>query len=731
MATCTLAMNKRIFLLLAVALTPLSMCWAQGNIFTELKSDLKRADRLYEQLAYAPAAELYRKGLGKAKMNQDDIKIKLARCYYRLHDPQQSVYWYEQVIAKDSLFTEQDRIQYAQSLSGDQQYEKSKEQYQAMSSAAIAQEKLQGLNALDKFFEDSAYYRVARLDVSTDAAEFGPAYFKDGLIFSSSKANRSPMQQIFRWNQTPFLDLYFAPLDSTGQLQKPKKLRGKVNTRFHEGPVVLLDSGQRMVFTRNNFYEGKRNLTSDRVNNLKLYQAEQSHGGTWTNVLPLPFNNDEYSTGHPAVSPDGKTLYFVSDAPGGEGGTDLYTSELNDGQWSTPRNMGPAINTAGDEMFPFLDHQGVLYFASAGHAGLGGLDIFKVRPDGKPENMGYPINTHRDDFGLIVNELGDTGYFASNRLHGGADDDLYVASISRPAILLVQGQAVDQETREGLGQAVVTLRDAQGESIGQAIADEDGFYQFEVPLEEQYSVVVSQKDYQPSEQSIDTRNVTTPTLEVENMLLRNLLVVEGRVYDKKTGAPVDSATVALINKATGKTEKEVMVNHQGTYGFKLQSDQRYEIRAYRQKYLGAVDSVKTEGIDHKTFMVDLLLDNVILNQPVSLDNIYYDFDKWNIRPSAALELDKLVEFMNDNATYQVELGSHTDSRGNNAYNEHLSQKRSESAVYYIISKGVDRNRIVAKGYGETRLVNDCADDVPCSAAQHQENRRTEFTVVKD
>ena len=704
-------------------------CRAQGSIFTNLGSDLKRADRLYEQLAYAPAAELYQKELGRSKQNQDDIKVKLARCYYQLNQPQQAAYWYEQVLAKDSLLTEQDRLRFAQSLSGDQQYMKAKDQYQNLWPQPVAQEKLRGLNDISQFYEDSAYYQVERLSINTEAAEFSPAYYQDGLLFASSRAHRAPVQRIFRWDQRPFLDLYYAPLDSSGQVGDPQRLKGDVNTKFHEGPVALLDSGRRMVFTRNNFYDGEQDLSSERVNKLKLYQAER-RGGAWSGITPLAFNSDEYSTGHPAISPDGQTLYFVSDAPGGVGGTDLYTSQYDSGQWSAPHNLGAPINTMADEMFPFVATDGTLYFASQGHAGLGGLDIFRVAPDGEPQNVGYPINTHRDDFGLILNETGDTGYFSSNRFRGGADDDLYVAAISRPLTLLVEGRAIDQKTREALTDATVELKDEQGNVIDEATTDEEGAYTFEVPAGAQYSTVVSRDDYQPNEQRVDATNPNASSLTVRNVLPKNRLVVWGRVTDRKTGDQVDSTVVRLVNQATGEIEQELTVDQGGAYRFELKPDQRYEIRAGRQTYLGAVDSVATGGIKNDSITKDLVLNKVTLNEAINLDNIYYDFDEWDIRPTATQELDKLVDFMKENPTYEVELGSHTDARGDNAYNEYLSQKRSESAVDYIVSEGIDRQRITARGYGETRITNDCTDGVPCSVFQHQKNRRTEFTVVR-
>lgn len=720
---------KRTVLLLAGILLFAQLGRGQGSIFTNLGSDLKRADRLYEQLAFAPAAELYQQVLGRSRTNRDDIKVKLARSYYRMNQPSEAAYWYEQVLAKDSLLSEQDRVYFAQSLAGDQQYDQAKEQYERVSQPWVT-EKIAGLESIEKFYEDSVYYQTSYLALNTDAAEFSPAYYQNGLLFVSSRAKQKPVKRVYRWDGNPFLDLYYAPVDSNAAVGTPEPLAG-INTKLHEGSVAFLDSGRRMIFTRNSYYEGEESLSSERVNKLNLYSAERAdENAAWTNIAPLSFNNPEYSTGHPAVSADGKTLYFVSDAPGGMGGTDLYVSQYDSSGWGAPRNLGEPINTARDEMFPFIAPNGTLYFASAGHAGLGGLDIFRVTLRGEPRNMGYPVNSHHDDFGLIVDSTGQTGYFASNRRRGGADDDLYFVTIDRPQEVLVLGRVVDQEDQEALADVTVAMKASDGEIIEQTTTEADGTYEFEVPAGKVYTVETARDGYQPNEQRVDVVSPSESSFTVENNLARNRIVVEGQVTDLNTKAGADSATVRLFNKTTGKTEDVQTVGEGGTYRFELQPDQRYEIRAGKQQYLGSVDSLVTEGIVNQTVIKNLVLTKVELNEAISLDNIYYDFDKAFLRTSAESELDRLVAFMKENPTYEVELGAHTDARGDDAYNLDLSQRRSESAVNYIVGKGIPRNRITAKGYGESRILNGCTNGVPCSDAQHQQNRRTEFTVVK-
>ena len=591
---------------------------------------------------------------------------------------------------------------------------------------------IEALDNLEQFYQDSAYYQVEYLSMNTDAADFSPSYYQDGLVFTSSRNHRSPVKRVYRWNQTPFLDLYYAPRDTSGQIGELKKLTGKVNTKFHEGAVAFIDSGQKIIFTRNSFYHGRENLSSGQFNMLNLYAAERDGDGfAWNNITPLPFNSEEYSTGHPTVTPDGTTLYFVSDAPGGVGGTDLYSSQYVDGRWSAPRNLGNAINTAGNEMFPYVQPDGTLYFASDGHPGLGGLDIFRVLPREEPENMGYPVNTHRDDFGLIVDEASRTGYFASNRRKGGADDDLYFVTINRPATLLVSGTAVDKESQEELTEVTVALIAPDGSVVDQKTTGESGNFRFQVPVDTTYTLAFSKDNYQPDEQRVDpTSAQSEDSLTINSNLEKNRIIVKGRVIDE-TGQGADSAQVALVNLTTGDTEEEVLVGEDGTYQLELRPEQQYEIRAGKQQYLGNVEPLPTEGMEHTVIVKDFVLTRVNLNDEISLDYIYYDFNKWFIRASEEKELDRLVTFMKEHPTSEVELGAHTDARGKDAYNQQLSQKRAQSAVDYIVRKGIDRRRITARGYGEERILNDCTNGVPCSETKHQQNRRTEFTVVRE
>ena len=717
------------YLFLSFLLVTTTLSFGQ-NIFTGLGSNETRADRLYEQFAFAPAAELYQQALGRSKRNEDEIKLKLARCYYRMNDLQQSAYWFGQVTAPDSLLTTDDQLAYAQSLGATQDYDAARQQYESLTQEELAEEKIEGFNALGQFYEDSAYYEVKPLSINTELTEYGAAIYEDGIVYAACEQGQGLTERTFRWNNTPFLDLYYVPVDTNGVTGSSRPFDRGINTKFHEGSAAFFNDGQRMIFTRNSYVDGEVQASEAGINKLKLFIADREDDGDgWTNVQPLPFNNDEYATGQPAMSADGQTLYFVSDAPGGFGGTDLYACDYQQGQWGTPRNLGEPINTAGDEMFPFVHTDGSLYFASRGHAGLGGLDIFRVAtPEAQPENLGYPVNSSLDDFALVLDSAGRHGFFSSNRGGGGADDNLYAVVISKPAVLLVQGQVTDEETGEPLSDVTVTIRDEEGNVVKDTVTDEAGRYEFEVAPDTPYTVQAEGDEYEEQLERISAAQARAGTYTVENRLRKRPdYIVQGQVTDQNTGEGLSGATVTLIDPETGQTLGRATADEQGRYQLNVEPDQAYEVRARQKNYFSGVDSVQVSREGGATTTKNLSL---LSSEKLDPDNIYYDFDESAIRPSAARELDQLVEIMKNNPTLKIELSSHTDARGDNPYNQALSQRRAESAVEYIKQRGISADRITARGYGETRLVNDCTDGVECTEAQHQANRRTAFTVVQ-
>jgi peptidoglycan-associated lipoprotein len=412
-----------------------------------------------------------------------------------------------------------------------------------------------------------------------------------------------------------------------------------------------------MFFTLTRVPKKQKSKGDLKTINLEIYSSKKD---ATTNVWGIPsaftFNAPgQYSVGDPFITGDGKCLYFVSDMPGGYGGTDIYYCLRDDnGTWSNPVNVA-SVNTAGNERTPSIGADNVFYFSSDGAVGMGGLDVFKAIKTGNTmsdiQNMGSPINTPQDDFAYTKVDK-NSGFFASDRVGGQGSDDIYSF--------------------------------------------------------------------------------------IEKLILK--LALEGIVYDKKTQEPIINALVNLSN-ASGLNLK-VTTDATGKFKFDLSENTDYQLTGEKSGYSTDSESVTTTGLTtSQTLRKDLYIDQTPIdklavntlpvNTSIRLENIYYNFNKSNIRPDAAKELNKLVKILKDYPSMWIELGSHTDSRGSDAYNMALSKKRATAAVNYILkSGGIDKERITAHGYGETRLVNQCANGVSCTIEQHQLNRRTEFTIVK-
>ena len=491
-----------------------------------------------------------------------------------------------------------------------------------------------------------------------------------------------------------------------------------------------------VFITRNNFDNTKRTgkvgKSEDNIVKLKLYIARVD-GDKWIEEQEFQYNNDEYSVGHAALSPDGNLLYFVSDMPGGFGGTDLYVSERVGGTWLAPKNLGPEINTEGDEMFPWMAEDGTLYFASTGHGGLGGLDIFRVKGEPgsweAPKNMGAPINSPQDDFGLIRLKGDNTkGYFTSNRIGGRGSDDIY--SFKDNGVFLV-GVVIDRKTEEPICDATVELR--LGKDVkGRAETECDGAFEFVVVAEKVYSLKGCADGYKCNDGvkastvglvAGDTVFVVIPLDKEEDVKLEVLVI------DRKTREPIGGSSV-VVKSRCDNTEQKGTSNAAGMSYYDAKIDCDYPISATATGYMPGSTEVTTVGVPaNSTVKAIVELDREIDDKPVLLD-IYYDFDKWNIRvPESETELFKLLAFLNENAGTIVEIGSHTDARASFDYNIRLSQRRAQSVVDWLAARGISKDRMRAVGYGESKPVNHCVDNVKCTEEEHQRNRRTEFRVI--
>jgi len=637
------------------------------------QKELKTAQAHYAKYEYTLAVEAYKKALAKKK-NSSEIISKIADCYRLLNNTKEAENWYAQ-LAQLPNPNPQDIKYYADAARKNGNYSVAKQQYLAYAEE-VPEAEAEALkqiatceNAQAWMAQPEAYAITKPAALNSAKADFSPIFYQKGLVFTSDRpvaiAAKASKKQVSGWTGNPYTKLVYAQGDSTNW-SAPEAMPAPLNSEFQTGSAVFSSDQNVIFFTRINQIKKKNKAINtdpfswvkfsagaDYINRLEIFMSEKKND-KWTDPVPFAYNKvAEYSVGHPALSPDDNTLYFVSDMPGSLGQTDIfYCVREASGQWGTPINAGNAINTTGKEMFPTISPNGTLYFSSEGHAGMGGLDMFAADGSGPTwknvRNLKYPLNSSADDFGIIFDKTGEAGYLSSNRESTDGTDDILAFKYVRKACRLA-GRAVER----------VQIR---------------------------------------------------PGVYKENPVNKVVL----RLY--KEG---DTTTTVTYSDATGY------------FTFPILDGIKYTVKGMKAGYLNKSASI-TADCKSVVDMVklDMILNRNTLNKPIILENIYYDKDKHYIRPDAAIELDKLVQTLIDNPGIKIELSSHTDSRQTRSYNNLLSQLRAEAAVNYITSRGIDRMRMTARGYGETRLLNRCADKVRCSEAEHQLNRRTEFKILK-
>jgi len=524
-----------------------------------------------------------------------------------------------------------------------------------------AKDYLANKSTLADLNKDNGKYVVKSLDVNSDADDFGPIFYKDKIIFSSTKSAPKMIVKNYNWTGKPFWRIYIADVED-GQLKNAKVFEKSLNGNMHDGPASLSNDGTFMAFTRNNYSD----KSIDKVVELQIHFSTFADE-KWSEPTPFNLNNTEYSVGHPSLTANGKTMYFTSDMPGGFGGADIYRPTKNDdGTWSKAENMGDKINTESDEMFPFIEENSQkLYFSSNGRFGLGGLDIFVAKLNGTTvqtvQNAGFPLNTVADDYAVIVNSTSTKGYVSSDRAGGKGGDDIYAFDIKE-----------EEKTEE---------------------------------------IVAIEKS------------------------------IEGIAKDKNS-TPLKATFITLFDDK-GKVLDTLTTQNDGAYSFNVETNKNYKITGKKDKYndgstdantLSDVAVVKADVVllTKKEVVAEKIKEGEDLAKIVDFNNIYFDYDKYDIRKDAKAELAKIIEVMNDYPKMVVELGAHTDCRANDAYNQNLSNQRAKETVNYIKKSITNPSRISGKGYGETKLLTNCpcSGNVvsDCSEAEHQKNRRTEFII---
>lgn len=603
----------------------------------------------------------YYKGVLRKEPNNAKANYYIAESYRQSNRIKEAEPFYAKAGGK-GISTDTIKLYYAKSLQANAKYDEARSVLETLESDTKndemknrARKELDGINYLDKLAQKKSYYKIKNLEtINTPFTEYAPVYSNNELYFTSSRSNA----RIYEATGTPFTDLYHAETNGANvDVNTIKALPGFINeSNINEGCVTFTPDGKTMIFAKGN--SGKRKGTPD----VDLYLSRYRNG-QWSEPTPININQPDAWESTPAMSPDGRTLYFSSNRKGGQGGLDLYSAQMDGrGRFGKVRNLGPDINTAASELFPYVSENGKLYFSSDGHPGYGMLDIFEVnRANGKVaiENLGQPVNSPADDFGLFLFKA-DRGFFTSNREGGKGDDDIYTFVNEDPNLRVVnyflQGityMTRKDSTREILPNTRVSLLDTRGEVMQDFVTGNDGKFLFRVYENENYELLGETDGFITKRQNYTTVGKSVPLTSL----------------------------------------KELVTNI-------------------------TLDTI-------------LVLDRKERNKIFVLENIYFGYDSADIRKEAAIELDKLVVLLNDNTDLKIEMSSHTDSIASEAYNIQLSQRRAESTVNYLIKKGIDPTRLVAKGYGESKpIARNTNPDGTDNPAGRQRNRRTEFKILE-
>lgn len=611
------------------------------------------ADKFFKNYSYFKAIELYEKAVEKGDKSAH-VLTRLGDAYYNNSNSEKAAYWFGEALKANKTIDAEYLYKYIQSLRSIGNYDEADKWFKTLSAAQQGDSRLKGYNPDEVDLYDmitsknDVIVKIENLPFNSEKSDFGSYLFNNKLYFASARNDKG---KIYSWNKEPFLDLYQIELSDTNGVVSygsPTELLGDaINSEYHEASIAITNDGKTLYFTRDNVNKRKRiKYDKQGTTHLKLYKATLVND-QWDNIVELPFNDDVFSTGHPALSPDNKTLYFVSDREGGLGQSDIYAVAINaDGSYGQPENLGEKVNTEGREMFPFVAKDSTLYFSSDGYLNLGLLDIYKsnilkgIRT--APENMGTPYNSGYDDFAFFVDSDTEKGYFSSNRPNGKGSDDIYSFNA--------------QDCKE---------------------------------------------------------------------------VISGIARDRNTNIILTGVTVRLIDE-TGKIIEEVFTKTSGAYTFTVDCDKTYTIVGTKSDYKDDQKTITTTTNNDKVNTLELSLEPLIIDNQIVINPIFFDFDKWNIRTDAQYELENIVDVMRKHPKMVIKIESHTDSRGRDRYNLKLSDRRAKSTRDYIISRGIDANRIEsAIGYGETQLLNKCANGVKCTEEEHQLNRRSYFYIVSD
>lgn len=713
------------------------------------------ADKCYERLAYKKAVLLYNE---VERLSVPGIK-KLAESYRHIGDYSNAEQFFTKYMEQGE-FSEDDIYAYFMVLKSAGKYSESekwlKEYSYRYPDDTRIKDYLKNDQLLASLIRDVKRYKIVNLDLNSSQQDFGASYYGNKIVFSSSlEVGVHPIKRSYSWNEKPFLDLYVADTDEKGQLSSPKSLneiqKRPVNKKYHDGPACFAVNGTLMALTKNNMSGKSRNGEVK----LQIFFSEYKDG-IWQNETPFKLNNAEYSVAHPWLSEDGNTMYFVSDMPGGFGGTDIYRIEKKSGrEWGEPVNMGEKINTEGNEMFPFFeDVNDYLFFSSDGHNGIGGLDVYMAAMKNysvrKLINMGANLNSRFDDFALIVDKDLKKGYFSSNRDGGKGDDDIYYFEILKPFRFTknIKGTISDEKGNIIAGNEVLLFNE-DGVLNASAVSDKDGAFSFSIDTEDSLYYVQGTKEKYETGKSEAINLATSESEEIITSLKLNRIPefrLVFRVRNSTDNEPLAGVKLKIVNRETQKSELRETI-WSGEFsdmleGYKMNQNLSFDVtlekEGFQSKTLSFKKVLNEEGdqifnASLEPVKVEQFETGIDIAKVINLKPIYFGEGSSNLNTESTQILEQIVKVLNENPSMIIEINAHTDCRGSYNSNMALSDSRAKSCATYISTRISNPSRISGKGFGETKPVNNCSceGDVisKCAEKEHEQNRRTEFILL--
>ncbi|MBB1149413.1 PD40 domain-containing protein [Myroides sp. NP-2] len=620
----------------------------------------RKADHKFDTFAYVDAIKVYEEMIARGQVNAS-ILSKLGDSYYFNAKFEEAFKWYDELFNgtyedKDLAGLDKEYYyRYGQTLKSMNFIQKADEILQQFAQLKASDSRSQLFITNEELVNQTlpaSRFTIANLTVNSAFTDYGATLLENRLIFTSSRANDQMKNKVHSWTDQHFTKLYATAIGEDGSFEAPVLFAKEIASKeLNMGTAVFTKDGKTMYFTSNygSTKGGKRaQYNEDEASLLKIYKARKQADGSWGAVEELPFNLDEYNTAHPALTPDEKWLYFVSDRKGGLGQSDLFrVSVFETGRFGLIEHLGTQINTSGRETLPFISKDYVLYFASDGHPGFGGLDLYKakINADGKigtPVNLGPDINSPYDDFGIYIDANTKKGFISSNRPGGYGADDIYLF-VEKPCYQIMEGLVSDVDSKGGIVEVEIQVFDMYNKLIDKVYTNEQGYYSTDkLVCGGEYRVLVNKEGYFSKEFTVDTNRDVKQRVNIE---------------------------IELIEKGDDLFKK------------------------------------------------------------LKLSPIHFDFDSATIRPDAQVELRKVVDVLLQHPKIQLDVRSHTDSRGNDEYNMSLSERRAQATMKWMISQGVEESRLTGRGYGESQLINRCSNGVDCSDEEHEANRRSEFIIM--